>query len=341
MLEIDGSYGEGGGQILRTALSLSCILGRPFRMVDIRKGRKKPGLMHQHLACVRSLARISSARVTGDAEGSTELVFEPSSPKAGDYLFEIGTAGSTSLLLQALLPPLIFCKGISRVRLTGGTHVPFSPTFDYIDQVFLPMLARLGIKVMTEIERYGFYPKGGGSVSLEVHPAKGVYGLELSTSGRLLGITGISGVGNLPLSIAERQRSAAIEKLKEAGLNCRIGTKTANTFGQGTFLFLKAESGNAISGFSVLGERGKRAEAVGTEAATELIEYIRSGTCIDHHLSDQLLIYLAFADKPSEFTTSRITDHLMTNLWTIEKFAPIKYRFEGETGKPGRVVVTP
>src|SRR4030066_2302581 len=164
MIEIDGSFGEGGGQILRTSLSLSCLLKRHLRIFNIRRRRKKPGLMPQHLMGIRSLKLISNARVSGDSQGSIELLFEPGEVKAGDYFFDIGTAGSTSLLLQAILPPLIFAEHKSSLTLKGGTHVPFSPPFHYISKVFIPIMNKLGIKVKAAIESYGFYPKGGGKV---------------------------------------------------------------------------------------------------------------------------------------------------------------------------------
>jgi RNA 3'-terminal phosphate cyclase (ATP) len=340
MIEIDGSYGEAGGQILRTALSLSCVLGKPFRMFNIRKGRSRPGLMPQHLMCVRALAQICGASVKGDEVGSMELIYIPSKPKSGDYAFDIGTAGSTSLLLQAILPPLVFSKNKSSITLTGGTHVPFSPPFHYISDVFVPMLCRLGIELNISVERYGFYPKGGGRIRVEVHPSGGAKAINLVKRGEIDRITGISGVVNLPLSIAERQKNAAIEMLSSNGLHAEIDLLSAEAFGRGTFVFLKAETAECIAGFSSLGERGKKAETVGSEAAEELIGYYYADACLDPHLADQIVPYLPFADGPSSFTTSRLTGHLMTNLWAIEKFTGLSYSIEGEEGKPGKVVIS-
>ncbi|MBM4137811.1 MAG: RNA 3'-phosphate cyclase, partial [Nitrospira sp.] len=211
MIEIDGSYGEGGGQILRTSLSLSCLLQKPIRIFNIRRGRKKPGLMPQHLTCVRAATLISNAEVKGDSEGSTELIFRPEEVKSGDYYFDIGTAGSTSLLLQSLLPPLIFSEGKSTIILKGGTHVPFSPPFQYLSDVFVPMLDKLGIKLSLRIESYGFYPKGGGKITVEIHPLSGrIFAKHLLflDRGKIKSLKGVSGVGNLPLTIAERQRGS-------------------------------------------------------------------------------------------------------------------------------------
>ncbi len=340
MLEIDGSFGEAGGQILRTALGLSCLLNKPFRMFNIRKGRKKPGLMPQHLTSVRALALISAARVRRDSEGSTELIFEPSEVKPGDYFFDIGTAGSTSLLLQAILPPLVFAKKRSSVTVKGGTHVPLSPPFHYISEVFVPMLKKLGITLKASIESYGFYPKGGGKIHLEIIPAGGIRRVEFIERGEIKEITGISGVGNLPLSIAERQRAAALKTLSPFDFKVEIETQRVPAFGHGTFLFLKSESDNCIAGFSSLGEIGKKAEAVGEEAAGEFLDYFYTAACLDDHLADQFVLYLPFAKKPSSFTVSRITNHLLTHLWVMEKFLELKYVIEDEKGRPCKLTIS-
>ena len=341
MLEIDGSFGEAGGQILRTALSLSCLLKNPFRMFNIRKGRKKPGLLPQHLTCVQALTLISSAMVSGDAIGSSELVFEPGDTKPGDYFFDIGTAGSISLLLQAILPPLVFAKKRSRITLVGGTHVPFSPTYHFVSEIFIPMLARLGIRLQASILNYGFYPKGGGKISVEVLPSAGVKGLSLTDRGKIIEVKGISAVSNLPLSIAERQREAALRLLEQNKIAAEIETLQVTSYSPGTFVFIESLTKNCNAGFSSLGERGKKAETVGEEAAGEFLDYFSYHACLDLHLADQIVLYLAAANGKSAFATSRITDHLLTNLWVIEKFLGIKYLIEGEKGDPGRVTITP
>jgi RNA 3'-terminal phosphate cyclase (ATP) len=341
MLEIDGSHGEGGGQILRTALGLSCLLQKPFRIFNIRKSRRKPGLMPQHLACVRALARVSNAAVKGDHEGSVEIIFEPGEPGPGDFFFDIGTAGSTSLLFQAVLPSLIRVGGDSRITLKGGTHVPFSPPFQYISDVFVPALEKLGIRIKAEALRCGFYPRGGGEVRIKIARSQGIRGMTLRERARTGSVSGISGVGNLPVSIAERQRKAAVSLLLQHGLGAEIDLLEVPAFGKGTFLFLLFESENCVAGFSALGELGKKAETVGEEAARELIDYYRTSACLDPHLADQIVPYLAAAQERSSFTTSRISGHLLTNLWITEKFAGVKYAVEGERGKPGKVSVNP
>ena len=341
MIEIDGSFGEGGGQVLRTSLSLSCLLNKPFRIFDIRKKRKKQGLMPQHLMGIRSLKLISNARVKGDSQGSTELLFEPGEVKAGDYFFDIGTAGSISLLIQAILPPLISANNKSSLTLKGGTHVPFSPPFHYISEVFIPTLNRLGIEVKATIESYGFYPKGGGKVHVEIQPADAIEPANCSEKGVLKKLHGLSGVGNLPLSIAERQKNAARAILISQGINAEIKTISVSTPGQGTFMFLKAETENCLAGFSSLGERGKKAELVGEETAKNFLNYNSASACFDHHLADQIVLYLAIANGESSFTTAEISGHLLTNLWVIERFLGTRYAVEGEIGKPGKVTINP
>lgn len=341
MLEIDGSFGEGGGQVLRTSLSLSCLLNKPFRISNIRIKRKKPGLMPQHLMAIRALTLISNAKVSGDSVGSTELIFEPKEVKAGEYVFDIGTAGSISLLLQALLPPLIFAKDRSSLSLKGGTHVPFSPTFNYINEVFLSVLKMLGTDIEANIENYGFYPKGGGKVRVEIMPAEKITGMNLIERGEIKNIKGVSGVANLPLSIAERQKDSALKILASQGLNAEIGSIAVPAFGNGTFLFLKIKTVSCFAGFSSLGERGKRAELVGEEVAKSLINYYLTNACLDLHLADQIVLYLSIAHGESVFTTSEITNHLLTNLWVIERFTSFLYKIEGEIGKPGRITISP
>jgi RNA 3'-terminal phosphate cyclase (ATP) len=343
MIEIDGSFGEGGGQILRTALSLSCLFKKPFRIFNIRKGRKKPGLMPQHITCVRATQLLSNAEVKGNQKGSTELVFLPGEVKGGDFFFDIGTAGSTSLVLQTIIPSLIFSKGKSTIILKGGTHVPFSPSFHYLDRIFAYFLKNIGIDIHLSIESYGFYPKGGGKVKAEVFPAKDIKPLNILGRGQILNLKGYSGVGNLPLSIAERQKNAVLEKIhsgiKDILYPVDIELLSVPTPGQGTFVFLLSETKNSVAGFTSLGERGKRAEVVGEEAASEFLKYYPENSALDPHLSDQIVLYLSLCKEGSAFTTSFITQHVLTNLWVIWLFHEFRYSVEGEIGKPGTVKI--
>ena len=209
MIEIDGSLGEGGGQILRTALSFSCHLNKPFRIFKIRAKRKNPGLMHQHITCVRAAQLIAGAEVRGDSIGSSEFIFIPREVKSGHYNFDIGTAGSTSLVLQTVLLPLCFADCESSIKITGGTHVPWSPPFHYLQDVFLPFLKTAGIDVYLDIEKWGFYPKGGGLIKATIKPIKSLMPINIEQRGIISALKGLSAVANLPLSIAERQKKSA------------------------------------------------------------------------------------------------------------------------------------
>lgn len=337
MVEIDGSYGEGGGQILRTSLSLSCLYRRPFRIFNIRKGRKRPGLMPQHLTCIRASQMLSDADVKGDYIGSTELFFYPKTTKGGSLFFDVGTAGSTSLILQTLIPSLIFLEKESEIVLAGGTHVPFSPSFHYIDGVFAYFLKEIGIEIRLNIESYGFYPRGGGRVRARIFPAKSIKPLMLIERGSIKGLKGCSCVGNLPLSIAERQRSAFLDEMKGLDFPVDIEIIDVPTPGQGTFIYAQSESENSVAGFTSLGQRGKSAEDVGRDAASEFLRYYDTKAAVDRYLSDQICIYLSLCKESSAFSTSEITGHLITNLWVIGLFNEINYSIEGEIGSTGIV----
>ena len=341
MVEIDGGFGEGGGQIIRTALSLSSLTHIPFRIRKIRSRRPKPGLRAQHLSAVRALREISGARLEGDEIGSQEILFEPGAAKGGAYRFNIGTAGATTLVLETLLPPLTFADSGSRISLVGGTHVPISPPFHFLHDVFLPFLSELSIQVKASIITYGFYPKGGGRIEAEVEVLgrRPLDHVDLPEKKSVWSIRGVSGVANLPLSIGERQKQAALDALKGIAAAMDVDVQSVSSPGTGTFLFLRTGGGACRAGFSSIGVRGKRAETVGWEAASGLLEYWRRPGCIDPLLADQIVIYLALARGRSSFTTTSITDHLVTNLAVIEKFLHNAYRIEGQIGSPGKITV--
>jgi RNA 3'-terminal phosphate cyclase (ATP) len=346
MITIDGSYGEGGGQILRTSLALSCLFRKPFTVTNIRKGRAKPGLMPQHLAGVRAARLVSGAAVRGDAVGSTELSFEPGEIRGGDYFYDIGTSGSTPLLLQTMIPALLLAKEKSVVTLLGGTHVPFSPPFHYLSMVFAPFLSRIGIDVSVAIDAYGFYPRGGGKIRAEIFPAREIRPFRETERGRLLEIAGYSVAGSLPLAVALRQKSAAENRIRagmgDLSVPLEIEALNVPAPGPGTFLFLRAEYENVPAGFVSLGARGKRAETVGEEAAEELLRHHAVPGAFDPHMADQIVLYLALCPEESVFTASSVTSHLLTNLWVIERFhEDFRYLVEEEAGRPGRVVINP
>ncbi len=342
-VEIDGSFGEGGGQILRTSLALSVIFGHPLMLHHIRAKRKNPGLAQQHLTAVHALSLISGAQVEGNVIGSQKLTFIPGKIRPGEYRFSIGTAGSVTLLLQALLLPLSLSTGPSRLILEGGTHVPWSPPFHYLSEVLFPTLKRMGISVAAKIERWGWYPKGGGLVQVEIQPVLELKPISLIERGTLKRIRGFSTAPLLPKQIAERQRDEALRRIdKELKVDAEISIiDDPPSRGPGSFLFLRAESDGSLAGFSSLGRKGKRSEEVAGEAVDSLKDYLDRRGCIDPHLADQLVVFMALAKGGSSFTTTRITDHLLTNLWVVQQFDRFFVSVKGERGEEGRVDLFP
>jgi RNA 3'-phosphate cyclase len=334
-VEIDGRHGEGGGQILRTALTLSAILEVPVHITHIRGNRKKPGLRPQHLVAVNALATITRATVEGAKVDSHELVFEPGKIRGGSFSFDIGTAGSTGLVVQTLIPVLLFGKTPSQVRITGGTHVPWSPPFHYLKAVFLPVLKKMDGEASLEIDKWGWYPKGGGKITASIRNATGLKPISLSHRGRLINLHVLSAVSNLPLSIAERQRDQTLKRIDYLGIQPTISIENAPSTGQGTFLFLAAQFKGGMAGFTSLGKRGKRAEEVADDACNEFIRFLDSEGVVDIHLADQLVPYMALAEGRSTVRIERITDHLLTNIWVVDHFLPLKFDVEADTGRIG------
>ena len=334
-IQIDGRYGEGGGQILRTALTLSAILKVPVHVGHIRGNRRKPGLRPQHLVAARALATVTGAKVEGAKIDSNELLFEPGEIRGGNYYFHIGTAGSTGLVIQTLIPVLLFGKIPSQIHITGGTHVPWSPSFHYLKAVFLPALKKMGAEVSFEIDKWGGYPKGGGKIKALIRDTRGLKPVHLSNRGKLLNLHILSAVSNLPLSIGERQRDQALKRVEYLGIQPDSSIENAPSPGQGTLLFLAAQFEGSIGGFTSLGKKGKRAEEVADDACSQVIKFLDSKGVIDIHLADQLVPYMALAGGRSTLITESITEHLLTNIWVVEQFFPLKFDIEKETGKIG------
>ena len=345
MIMIDGSYGEGGGQILRTALALSAITGKAVEIVNVRANRTKPGLQPQHLTGVLACAAIANADIEGASLNSTRLAFAPRRITGSEYVFDVeqtigrGSAGSVALILQAVLLPLCQADAPSRLILRGGTHVNRSPSIQYLDAVFLPTVRMMGVQADLDLVRWGFYPIGKGEVVSRVTPAPRLTPLWLDEPGALKRITGVSAVANLPLSIAERQKQAALALLQSKGLAAAIRLLSAPAVGRGTACFLKAELEHGAAGFAALGEIGKRAETVGREAAEACLAFLKTGASVDKHLADQLLPYLVLAEGPSSVTTEEVTSHLLTNLWVVTHFVERAVRVEGALGEKGRIIV--
>ncbi len=349
---IDGSHGEGGGQVLRTTLTLSALLGQPVRLEHVRAGRKNPGLAPQHLTAVRAVAQVCAAQVDGAALGSQTLTFTPQAPpQAGNYHFDVaqsakgGSAGAISLILQAVLLPLTCANGRSKLTLKGGTHVPWSPPVHYLAGVYLPTLARRGIEASIELERWGFYPLGGGEVRAEIRGKRRTdqwAGLMIQAPGDLVRVRVLSAAANLPAHIRERQARRAVQRLEAAGIRrYKLEVVDAPSPGQGTVVFLLAEYDSVVAGFTGLGARGKPAEAVADEAVDAFLAHHRSGAAVDPHLADQLILPLALASQPSVFTTSQVTDHLLTNAWVVQQLLKVNVRISGDVGHTGQIDIEP
>ncbi|ASJ08557.1 RNA 3'-terminal-phosphate cyclase [Thermococcus siculi] len=335
-VEIDGSYGEGGGQILRTAVALSVITGKAVRITRIRANRPNPGLRPQHLHGILALKELSGARVNGAQVGSTKLEFIPGKSRPRHIRVPIKTAGSITLVLQALLPAMAFVGGSFEV--TGGTDVPWSPPVDYLKHVTLHALKRMGLNADIEVKRRGHYPRGGGLVVGEVKPWEKKRPLVALEWERIERFAGISHATNLPAHVAERQAKAAEERIRELyNVPVEIETEVSRSLGPGSGIVVWAETDKLRLGGDALGKRGKPAEVVGREAADELLEALTTRAAVDRFLGDQLIPFLAFAG--GEIKVAEITNHLITNVWVVERFLGKVFEVEGEIGAPGTVRV--
>lgn len=345
MIEIDGSLGEGGGQVLRTSLTLSIITRQAFRISNIRKKRSTPGLMPQHLKSVDAAAAISKAQVEGAKLYSTSLSFIPSESKSGRYKFKIGTAGATTLVLQTVFLPLSLLDSTSSVIITGGTHVPWSPCFHYLSLQWMYFLKIIGFDLLLSLDLSGFFPQGGGKINATIKPAGIIQPLKLTQRGKLIRIMGISGVANLPLEIAERQKRQAILRLQKFFgsklIPVRIKVENLRAVTKGTFILLLVEYEFGRGCFCSLGELGRRAERVADEAIDAIIDFIETDGVIDQYLADQLMLPLSVGTSESIIKTSQITQHILTNSEIIEMFLPTRISIIGETGHPGSIHIIP
>ena len=337
---IDGSHGEGGGQTLRTSLSLSVLTGRPVEIARVRAGRGRPGLQPQHLAAVRAAAALCAVEVEGAEIGSQRLRFAPQSPPArGDYHFAIGTAGAAPLVLQTVLLPLALTDAPSRISVTGGTHVPHAPTADYLERVYLPMLSRQGLAASCVSPRAGFFPKGGGQIQVEVTPLAALQPVSLTERGVLRSLTALVRTAQLPAAVAERGGDAVRLELPHLSEKLHVETRAVSAAGPGAVILLVAECEGSLAGFSALGERGKRIEIVAQEACQAFRDWWESGAACEAHLSDQLVLPAALTPGESHWTTSHVTEHLRTILWVIPQFLPVAASLTENPDGSGNVVV--
>lgn len=322
-INIDGSEGEGGGQILRTSLALSIITGTPVLFRNVRAKRAKPGLRRQHLAAVRAAAAISGASLRGDAVGSMELYFAPEGVRPGSHTVAIGTAGSTTLVLQTVLWPLLLADAPSEVVIEGGTHNPMAPTFEFLERTFFPQVRRMGVDADLTLERHGFYPAGGGRLRATLRPSRLVPNT-WDARGDAQGVEARALVANLPLGIGKRELGTAVTSLgwpRNAGTSLRV-----ESTGPGNAVLLAATFDSGCTVVSSIGSKGKRAEDVAQEAADEMQRFLDDGAPIDEHLADQLLVPMALA-RGGSFITGTPSLHTRTNATMIARFLPVQTSF--------------
>jgi len=348
LIRIDGSYGEGGGQIIRTAVALSAVTGTEVTISNIRSNRPKPGLKAQHMSAIRTAADMTCARISGLKSGSTELTFSPGDISGGHYNIDIGTAGSITLLLQCLIPVASAAQEPVSLDITGGTDVAWSPPIDYMAHVLLPVLASMGLKCNIRLQRRGYYPRGGGRVTAIIYPSalraveldkeketdtkkedemekergKGKE-IEKGKEKEPCTVSGISHSSNLPPHVMQRQADAATAALEKAGYSSSIDTWAANSPSTGSGITLWS----GYTGGSALGKRGLPAEKVGKAAAGEIIAELGSWAAVDMHLADQLIPYMGLA-RGGSFTVREVSGHTRTNIWVVEQFLGVKFRIE-------------
>lgn len=330
LLEIDGSFGEGGGQILRTSLSLSLLTGKAFRIDRIRAGREKPGLLRQHLTAVEAAARAGGAKVEGAEVGSRCLTFVPGPVRAGGYRFAVGTAGSATLVLQTVLPALMLASGESTLTLEGGTHNPAAPPFDFLARTFLPLIERMGPRVKLDFERYGFYPAGGGCFRVAIRPVEKLTPLHLGERGEVVSRRILALVVNLPFHIAQREAETVAARL-EWGPETIAKRSAKESLSAGNVVMVEVGSAEVNEMFTGFGQRGVTAEEVAAGAANEALEYLSSTAVAGEHLADQLLLPMAIAGAGS-FTAVKLNLHARTNMEVIARFLPVRFRTDVESG---------
>ncbi len=333
MLEIDGAYGEGGGQIVRMAVALSALTSTPVRVVNVRAKRKNPGLAAQHATAIRAVAELCGARTEGVAVGSRTVEFHPQSLRGGSFSFDVGTAGSITLVLQACLPAAL-AAGEVELTIRGGTDVPWSPPLDYFGHVFLGLLRRMGAQADVEVAMRGYYPRGGGLVRVAVGDPPAWKPLHVPGRGDIERIGGRAHVSNLPEDVLKRMKSAALRRLSQF-MDVRIHGEALGpdrAVGPGGAIALWAETPATILGADAIAEKGKRAEKVGDEAAAGLLAEIESGAAVDVHAADQVLPYAAIAREPSQFPVREVSEHARTMMWLLASFLGTQFETVPQSG---------
>ena len=329
MLSIDGSYGEGGGQILRTAIALSVLTKKPVEITNIRARRPSPGIKPQHHAAVTIIKNLCSGKTEGLDLGSSHIRFYPKDIKGGEHRFDIGTAGSITLVLQAcILASLKTTKPVT-IKIIGGTDVKWAPSWDYFTNIFLPLIKKMGVKTDTQLIRRGYYPQGGGEAILKIYPTKEIFPLHLKEKQIFKQVNGIIHLSKLPDHIGKRMKHAAIKTLLKKNIETHIHVeKTTDAFSEGTGITLWSQSSQTTIGSTMLGEKGVPAEKIGEEAATQLIKEIESGATIDIYAADQIIPYMVLAREKGESSciVRKLTDHTKTNIWLLQQFFDTKIK---------------
>jgi RNA 3'-terminal phosphate cyclase (ATP) len=342
LIQIDGSYGEGGGQIIRTCVSLAAMTGRRVQIENVRGRRTKPGLQPQHLAAVRAAATICQARLHGDEVGSKFLRFEPQSPVvAGDYRFDIGTAGAAPLVVQTVLLPLARAGGDSQVRVTGGTHVPHSPPVEYVETIYVPALRRAGLDIELSYSAAGFFPKGGGEINVGISGSATITPLALRERGALEELRAYIVTSNLPEHVTERGRETVERAMKAIGRKVAIEPRVKPSPGPGAAVVLSAHCARGYGGFSSVGELRRPMEKVAQGPCQEFLRWWKSGAACDEHLADQLVLPMAFATGRSHWTTPEVTEHLRTVIWVVQHFLDVEAEVEEQEDGSGTVSLLP
>ncbi|WP_432722217.1 RNA 3'-terminal phosphate cyclase [Jeongeupia wiesaeckerbachi] len=334
-IELDGAEGEGGGQVLRTALTLSMITGLPFRIESIRAKRSKPGLLRQHLTAVQAATAISGAKVQGAGLGSQTLSFAPGPIRGGDYQFAIGSAGSCTLVLQTVLPALWSADVPSSVLVTGGTHNHAAPPADFLIRAWQPLLHRMGVKQSIELLRHGFYPAGGGQVLAKVEPCAVLQPIDLTTRGGEARLRAEALVAGVPASVAKRELERINTQMADVDGQLRV---LPSSEGPGNVLLIEVVRGEITEVFTGFGEKGVSAESVADDVVRQARSYLKSDAAVGEHLADQLLLPLVLAGGGA-FTTSHASSHLHTNVAVIEKFLPVDIETEQLTATMAQVRV--
>lgn len=339
MLEIDGSHGEGGGQVLRTALALSACLGKPVHIRHIRQGRRTPGLMRQHLACVRAIAEICSAEVRGASIGSKAVQFIPGPIRAGEYRFAVGSAGSSTLVFQTVLPPLLMTRQPSRLTLVGGTHNPLAPCFDFIQSTFLPVLRQTGCEFEARLSRYGFYPVGAGEWTIEITPPHSFKKIVLDNRGQLLSQSARCISAGIPGHVIAREKQQLLRRLKWP--EDTIGIEQVESLGPGNSVILELRYPKVTEIVTSHGAVGISAERVANQAVDLLRAYLDTGAPVGEHLADQLLLPLCLGAGGS-FVTGPLSGHCKTNIDIIRQMLNVDIKLEKqEQGRQWRIEIKP